>query len=125
MLDELFVPNPGVSRPAQITRRLMQSNGIPEASGKRFCFLSKLFHNVNLNFCPAGSSPETNAGLSFDMNTTPKLVALTSLFDIFTYDGHMMGEFSDINNMLLEDTMNDSLFGFMDNNCLPEAFNWS
>ena len=36
MLDELSVPNPGVSRPAQIVRRLMNSNGIPDASGKLF-----------------------------------------------------------------------------------------
>jgi hypothetical protein len=59
------------------------------------------------------------------MNATPKSVALTSLFDTFTYDGHMMGEFTNIDNTMLGDTMNDSLFGFMDNNCLPEAFNWN
>jgi hypothetical protein len=59
------------------------------------------------------------------MNATPKSVALTSLFDTFTYDGHMMGEFSNIDNTILGDTMNDSLFGFMDGDCLPEAFNWN
>ena len=34
MLDELSVPNPGVSRPAAIIRRLMQDNGIPERSSE-------------------------------------------------------------------------------------------
>jgi hypothetical protein len=34
MLDELSVPNPGVSRPAAIIRRLMQNNGINEESGE-------------------------------------------------------------------------------------------
>jgi hypothetical protein len=50
MLDELSVPNPGVSRPAQIVRRLMHSNGIPDASGKRFRLLRKLLQNLDLNF---------------------------------------------------------------------------
>ncbi|KAH8586181.1 nitrogen assimilation transcription factor nirA [Bisporella sp. PMI_857] len=33
-LDELSVPNPGISRPANIIRRLMQSNGISEGPGE-------------------------------------------------------------------------------------------
>lgn len=34
MLDELSVPNPGVSRPANIIRRLMQTHGITEGTSK-------------------------------------------------------------------------------------------
>lgn len=38
-LDELCVPNPGISRPANIIRRLMQMNGIHEATGETLQYL--------------------------------------------------------------------------------------
>ena len=42
-LDELCVPNPGVSGPANIIRRLMQTNGILEVSSKYYHQPSAIF----------------------------------------------------------------------------------
>ncbi|RFU33094.1 hypothetical protein B7463_g3230, partial [Scytalidium lignicola] len=104
-LDELSVPNPGVSRPTNIIRRLMQTNKIMEG--------------------PI-SSPENDATISFDMNATPKSIPLTSLFDTFAHEnGSNIGNASNISNALLEDAMNDSIFGFMDNSYIQDSFNWT
>ncbi|KAH8817021.1 fungal-specific transcription factor domain-containing protein [Xylogone sp. PMI_703] len=109
-LDELSLPNPGVSRPANIIRRLMQTNGIMEG--------------------PI-SSPENDATISFDMNTTPKSIPLTSLFDMFVQEQGQSSHAgntpigNNIPNALLDDALNDSIYGFMDNSYIPESFNWN
>jgi hypothetical protein len=121
MLDELSVPNPGVSRPASIIRSLMQSNAIPEGPGKSIFYLL-----VNHRLTSVVSSPETNLRFPFDINATPNSVDLSSLFDTFAQDvqTQAMGELSNIDTSLMNNTMNDSLFGFMDNTYCSEAFGW-
>ncbi|CZR66512.1 related to pathway-specific regulatory protein nit-4 [Phialocephala subalpina] len=103
-LDELSVPNPGVSRPATIIRRLLESNGIVE---------------------PPVTSPQMNAGYDFDINATPKSIELSSLFDTFSQDMQGFGVATNIDTMRLDNNLNDSLFGFMDNTYLPDQFEWS
>ncbi|KAF8847100.1 nitrogen assimilation transcription factor NirA [Acephala macrosclerotiorum] len=98
-LDELSVPNPGVSRPATIIGRLMESNGIAE---------------------PPVTSPEMNGGYYFDINVTPKSIELSSLFDTFSQDMQGFGAAVNVDNVLLDSSLNDSLFGFMDNTYLSD-----
>jgi hypothetical protein len=50
MLDELSVPNPGVSRPAAIIRRLMQDNGIPEGSSELIILVEPISVYLRLTF---------------------------------------------------------------------------
>ncbi|RQM05805.1 hypothetical protein DH86_00002110 [Scytalidium sp. 3C] len=72
------------------------------------------------------SSPENDPTISFDMNATPKSIPLTSLFDTFAPETNLNIENTpNFSSTLLEDVMNDSIFGFMDNPYLQEPLNWN
>jgi hypothetical protein len=63
----------------------------------------------------------------FDINATPNSVDLSSLFDTFAQDVQMqaMDDFSNIDRSSMNNTMNDSLFGFMNTAYHSEAFGWN
>ncbi|KUJ06692.1 uncharacterized protein LY89DRAFT_403835 [Mollisia scopiformis] len=102
-LDELSLPNPGVTRPASIIRHLMHSNGIAE---------------------PPVTSPRTNAGYSYDVNATPNSIELSSLFDTFAQDINSGGSMPNADPRFIDNTLNDSLFGFMDIPYMPDQLGW-
>lgn len=59
------------------------------------------------------------------MNATPNSIELSSLFDTFAQDAQGTGDFSNLDNTLMEKTMNDSLFGFMNDTYQSEALSWN
>ena len=60
------------------------------------------------------------------MNATPKSNDLSFLFDTFTNDGQQnFGDVSNLDAMLFENSMSDSLYGFMNDPGLQEPLNWN
>lgn len=71
------------------------------------------------------SSPEVDVRFSFDMNATLNSRELSSLFDTFAQDVQGMGSLPNIDNNPMENTMNDSLFGFMNDTYHSEQMGWT
>lgn len=71
--------------------------------------------------------PWSESAVLLDINATPHSIDLSSLFDTFASHTQIQATetFSSIDSSLMENTMNDSLFGFMDNNYHSEVFSWN
>jgi hypothetical protein len=61
------------------------------------------------------------------MNSTPKSIPLSSLFDTFARErGQNTENIPNMDDDLFGDTMNDSIFGFMDDSYIQQdLFNWN
>jgi hypothetical protein len=81
--------------------------------------------NQNYRLIFVVSSPGGDVQFSFDVNATPNSIELSSLFDTFAQDTQAEGDFSNVDNALMENAMNDSLFGFMNDNYHSEALAWN
>ena len=135
-LDELTVPNPGISRPAKIIRQLMERNGIVEAPSEcRLSFfntccgslltLGHKYPSSQCTNCLAVPTPQNSDTAAYDLSQTPKSISLTSLYDTFALEGHPNSEnLQGIDNTLLGD-LNDSIYGFMNDSYVDDSFNWN
>lgn len=113
-LDALSTPNPGVTKPAEIIRRLIRKHGIKEPKGNKLQW-AYLFTSLLTTRLVAQSPELSYVDLSYIPEVSPQSMTLTSLFDTFLPNQEFteMIESNGVNGIDSQAWMNDCLFGFM------------